>query len=151
MGNIDSDANKEMVLDLSKNLNQLITNYREKTILISSLLEQEDDDIVFRIEELLDQREMIIKQYETLNHEVEQQVNITGKGSEELELKKLGEIRREMFLSIEKIDSNNREKINKLYNVLKEKMHQISDSKKVINVYHAIHPMADGVYFDKRK
>lgn len=151
VGNIDSGSKTELALDFSKKLNQLIISYREKTILMSNLLEQQDDDSVFQIEELLDQRETIIKQYETLKQEYQQLVSAKMTESEKQELNKLAELRIETLLTIEKQDSTNQDKINKLYINLKEKVHKLSDSKKMLNVYHAIHPLAEGVYFDKRK
>lgn len=134
-------------LDLSRKLNLCLNDYYEKTKNIAQLLQEKNEDDIFGLEGLINSREAIILQYNTLLKEY-QSLELTSKSQD------LGDLeeQRDKFLGlIKELESYNLSRVNDLYNTYKNKITNIYNGKKIINAYNNTGPLSDGFFIDKRK
>lgn len=134
-------------LDLARKLNLCLNDYYEKTQNISQLLQEQHEDDIFGLGGLINLREAIILQYNTLLKEY-QSLETTAS------LKEFGyleEQRNKVLGLIKELDSYNLSRVNDLYNTYKKRIKQIYNGKKIINAYNHTGPLSDGFFIDKRK
>lgn len=148
MSRNDTLGTKEKAIQLSQQLNDLLREFYEKTLEIkTSLVQQDSEDNLGRLNHLIAQREDIISRYNEAKREFEL---ISGQ-FDLPELQKLLEEREAILKLIAMVDKENSVEINKLYALHKAKIKQINQGKKVFNAYNTSVSQIDGVFFDKRK
>ena len=126
---------------------ECLQNYYDKSLLIKDLLSTEDDHNIDKINELLNQREELVNQYNILKKEFELLVDQTPDHS----TKTLHDQRDKLVDLIRSVDSGNIERINRLFHSHKEKVRQVNEGRKMLNAYQGTQIMSDGVFVDKRK
>lgn len=155
----------ERAYKVSQELNQSLQLYSNLTTQINNLLSTNDEEAIFRIQTALEQRENIIQQYDVLKQEYTElfKMNSTadnfiiGEKISWLELPAAKPIRdtelvRDQLLkAIQKLNEENKIKLDVIYNEHKDKIKHVNEGKKAYNAYHANQPLVDGVYIDKRE
>lgn len=155
----------EKAYKVSQGLNQLLQLYSDLTTQINTLLCSEDEEAIFRVQTALEQRDTISQQYDILKQEYTEllKVNITADNyivGEKISWLELPEgkpirdselVRDQRLKAIQKLDAENKAKLDVIYNEHKNKIKRINEGKKVYNAYHANQPLVDGVYIDKRE
>lgn len=155
MENRNSGA-ADKLLDLSVRLNKYIEDYREQSVLIQTLLTSGDEDSIFKIKDVLNHRETLIKNYDAAALELKREQTLRADANAipaEIE-QKLGSLEQErqaVFKTIKDIEDKNFKKISELYSDNRGHIKQIEEGKKLMNAYHAAPAAIDGVFFDKRK
>ena len=154
------DRNEQLndkLLVFSRELNQYVKGFYERAVAINNLLNNEDEESVFQIGEILNQRELIIKSYNKTAEQYQRELSladniyVTSKADLSQQLQILDRERKELFESIGDIESENGKKISELYLINKDNVKKIEEGKRLVNAYQGSHPLADGVFFDKRK
>lgn len=154
---------------LINNLNQII---EQKLDLFSELyditvMQQQDIDNneADNIETLVQQKQLIIdkidqldqnflKGYETLKTSLnldKLEKTDTSKYPELRNLKESVERIMELAPEIMKLENNNREKLNAIFDKVKNELKQVKAGKKSIKAYEAAPVYNDGIYIDKKK
>lgn len=154
------DRNEQLndkLLVFSRELNQYVKGFYERAIAIRDLLNNEDEESVFQIGEILNQRELIIKSYNKTAEQYQRELSladniyVTSKADLSQQLQILDRERKELFELIGDIETENGKKISELYLINKDNVKKIEEGKRLVNAYQGSHPLADGVFFDKRK
>lgn len=141
----------------ARELNRYVKEFYECTVIISNLLSNEDEDSIFKIKEFLDRRDLLINNYDKTMEQYSRELNELGDSQTAnnsglfQQLKALEQERQKNFGSITDIEVQNQKKIAELYSANKDQVKRIKEGKKIINAYQGAHPMADGVFFDKRR
>lgn len=152
----DTSKDTEKLLELFARLNKYIEEYREQSVLIQTLLTSDDEDSIFKIKDVLNHRETLIKNYDATALELKREQTLRADGNtipEEIKQKisSLEQKRQAVFNSIKDIENKNFKKISDLYNDNRGRIKQIEEGKKLMNAYHSAPTATDGVFFDRRK
>ncbi len=134
-------------VDLSLLLNNLLQEYYNKTRDVNVLLEQDSEESLKKIDQILQERETIIKQYNIIKEKSEAlraEASINN-------LDQLEEKRREILGLIRAIELSNLNKSKQLFDNYKDKIRDLNTGKKAIQAYNAKGPLSDGFFVDKRK
>lgn len=151
-----------ITIKMAQEINQYIEEYYNETAAIKALMQKSEDEIVGGLSELLNRRQIIMEKYNILKQDYDSYIagelslnnNEMIKDPEEswrLQLAQLEAERNKLLESIRTIESENLTKINKLFTGVKGKVKHINDSRVLVNAYHGNHPLADGIYIDRRK
>lgn len=146
----------DKLLELSTRLKEHIEEYRVQAVLIQTLLTNEDEESIFKIKDVLDRREDLIKSYDQTALEFKREQNLyVPDGAMSLEIsEKLSSLEKErqvIFNTIRDIESRSMIKMSELYNDNRGHIKQIEEGKKLMNAYQAAPQVTDGVFFDRRK
>lgn len=134
-------------LDLARKLNLCLNDYYEQTQNIAKVLQEQSEDDIFGLNGLINLREAVILQYNTLLKEY-QSLEITPNSQE---LSYLEQQRHKILGLIKELDSYNLIRVNDLYKTYKNRIKEINNGKKMINAYNHAGPLTDGFFIDKRK
>jgi hypothetical protein len=146
----------DKLLEMSIKLNRYIKEYREQAVLIETFLVGDDEESLFKIKDVLNRREALIKSYDQTALELkrEQTLHVNDNViSVEVnqKLSSLEQERQAIFNAIREIESRNMDKISNLYNDNRGHIKQIEEGKKLMNAYHTTPQVTDGMFFDRRK
>ena len=134
-------------LDLAKKLNLCLNDYYEKTQNIAKLLHEQNEDDIFSLDGLINLREAVILQYNTLLKEYRSLETMPN--SQELDYLELQ--RSKILELIKELDSYNLSRVSDLYKTYKNRIKEINNGKKMVNAYNNTGPLSDGFFIDKRK
>lgn len=151
-----------VAIKMAQELNKYIEEYYNETAAIKALMQKSEDEIVGGLSELLNRRQIIMEKYNILKQDYDRYAvgelslnnNETVKGPKEggtLQLAQLEAERNKLLESTRVVESENLTKIQKLFTDVKDVVKHINDGKVLMNAYHGTHPLADGIYIDRRK
>lgn len=147
----EKSADYKEVVSISMKLNEYLDGYYSETIIIKNLLNHEDDEeVVFKIQNNIDKRELIMNQYNI----IKQQYDKLEKLVDMEQAKTLNDLkltRNQIIKKIGEIDSENMIKLNKLYNTQQSNIKKINDGKRMHNAYERKHSTPWGVFIDKKE
>jgi hypothetical protein len=144
------------LLELALSLNKYAGEYKEQTVKIQALLACDDEDSIFKIQDVLNRREALIKRYNKTSGEFKLEYSgYTNSGQVPMEINAtfnyLEQERQDIFHSIKDVDNRNLEKISELFNHSRGHIRQIEQGKKLMNAYQSAPHVSDGIFFDRRK
>lgn len=144
---------KEAV-EISIELNKILEYYNKLTLNIKDLLNEvyieENIGNIEEIQENLNKRDILIAKYNKLKLDYDALNSIVNL-SEIKKLKELEQLRLRILHSIEEIDTANTDKTNELFIKQQFEIKKINEGKRMHNAYEGKHPMAYGVFIDKKK
>lgn len=144
------------LLELSLKLNKYAGEYKEQTVKIQTLLASDDEDGVFKIQDVLNRREALIKRYDQTSREFKREYAgyadsgaVMGEITQVINSQK--QERQAIFNAIRDIENMNFKKISELYNQNRGHIKQMEQGKKLMNAYQSVSQVSDGIFFDRRK
>ncbi|RJQ40793.1 MAG: hypothetical protein C4550_02830 [Nitrospiraceae bacterium] len=160
MSNKNSNSQLECIIQISGRLNLSVKSYLEKTMVLEGILKKlvdrgekevfEEDGLVFKLNEVLEQREVLIHQFNELNQEYNRLTKVLDRGHfQQLEL--LAEERRQTFETIKDADNNNMQMMRRLHDNSQGKIKKVEEGKKLHKAYQHTNTLSDGIFIDKRK
>lgn len=146
---------EETARELSISLTSLLENYYNQTLKISLIIEKDkaengEGESILEIEELFNQRETIQNQFDEAKKSLLQLRDIIAPAIQR-ELEQEEAKRQEFIEKISIVNSENMQKLTRLFNEHQGKIDQIQQGKRLHNAYEAHHPSAWGVFIDKKK
>lgn len=137
-------SSKESPVAIESQINMCLQQYYEVTVRINELLNRDDDEIAAHISEYLHTRDTLINQYNDLNQRFSLIDNNYGGKQNSNNLA-------DLLKKISAVEQENVSKFNHIYKINRNKIKQINNGRKMHDAYQGIHPIADGVFIDKRK
>jgi hypothetical protein len=153
---VSNMSNQEVIArELSISLTKLLENYYTLTLNIGVIIEKDkveggEGESILEIEEIFNQREIIQNQFDEAKKSLWQLSEIINPAIQS-ELQQEEAKRNQLIERISIVDSENMQKLTRLFNEHQGKIDQIQQGKKLHNAYDAHHPSAWGVFVDKKK